>query len=133
MRANGAYCALVSGGFNFYTRTVKTCLGFDYEQSNRLEILNQVLTGNLLPPILGKSAKRVTLERIAKERNIELSEAIAVGDGANDIEMLQFAGMGVAFHAKPSVALAARARIDFGDLTSLLYLQGYKKSDFKFR
>lgn len=131
MRANGAYCALVSGGFRFYTEWVRERLGFDYDQSNQLEILEEKLTGNVLDPILGRDAKREALQRLAAEQGISTDAAITVGDGANDLAMLEAAGLGVAFHAKPVVAESADARIDHGDLTALLYLQGYHQKEFR--
>lgn len=130
MRANGAYCALVSGGFRFYTAWVRERLGFDYDQSNQLEILEEKLTGNVLDPILGRDAKREALQRLAAEQGVSTDAAITVGDGANDLAMLEAAGLGVAFHAKPVVAESADARIDHGDLTALLYLQGYRQEEF---
>ena len=130
MRAHGAYCALVSGGFDYYTKAIRKRLGFDYDQANKLGIADQKLTGEVLSPILGSSAKRVALETLSMQCGISMSDAITVGDGANDIEMLAAAGMGVAFHAKPLVADAARARIDHGDLTALLYIQGYAFEEF---
>lgn len=130
MRANGAYCALVSGGFRFYTEWVRKRLGFDYDQSNQLEIANEKLTGHVLDPILGRDAKREALQRLAAEQGVSTDAAITVGDGANDLAMLEAAGLGVAFHAKPVVAESADARIDHGDLTALLYLQGYHQEEF---
>ncbi len=131
MRANGAYCALVSGGFAFYTGWVRDRLGFDYDQSNRLEIADGKLTGRVLDPILGRDAKREALLRLAAERGVTAAAAITVGDGANDIAMLEAAGLGVAYRATPVVADTARARIDHGDLTALLYLQGYRRDEFR--
>ncbi len=130
MRANGAYCALVSGGFRYYTGWVRHQLGFNYDQSNRLEIVDGKLTGNVFDPILGRDAKREALVRLSAGRGITPLAAITVGDGANDLAMLEAAGMGVAFHAKPIVAESARVRIDHGDLTALLYLQGYRLEEF---
>ena len=125
MKAYGAACALVSGGFEFYTRRIRERLGFDTDQANRLEIRDGRLTGFVIPPILGRSAKKAALERLAAEHGIPIEDAITVGDGANDLEMLAAAGTGVAFRAKPLVAEAARFRVDFGDLRALLYIQGY--------
>lgn len=130
MRANGAYCALVSGGFDFFTNRVRNRLGFDFDQANRLEIADGVLTGRLAGPILGRAAKRDALDRLSQKLGITREQAIAVGDGANDLDMLAAAGTGVAFRAKPVVAESARARIDHGDLTALLYLQGYRRDEF---
>lgn len=125
MKAHGADCALVSGGFDFYTRHIRTQLGFDTDQANRLEIRDGKLTGAVIPPILGREAKKTALQRLAAERGISVDEAITVGDGANDLDMLAAAGIGVAFRAKPVVADAARFRVDYGDLRALLYIQGY--------
>lgn len=130
MRAGGAYCALVSGGFDYYTAIVRAELGFDYDQANRLGVRDGKLSGEVIPPILGRDAKRAALERLAREHGIEVCDAITVGDGANDLDMLAAAGTGVAFRAKPLVAEAARARIDHGDLTALLYIQGYRRDEF---
>ncbi|MCX7361350.1 MAG: phosphoserine phosphatase SerB [Alphaproteobacteria bacterium] len=130
MRANGAYCALVSGGFTFYTAMVRARLGFDTDQANRLAEEDGMLAGFVHPPILDRDAKLVALNRLCAERELAIAEAVAVGDGANDLAMLKAAGLGVAFHAKPAVAAQVAARIDHGDLTALLYLQGYRRSDF---
>jgi phosphoserine phosphatase len=131
MRANGAYCALVSGGFEFFTRWVRARLGFDMDQANKLGIRAGKLSGKLVGPILGREAKRAALARLTAAQGITVAAAIAVGDGANDLDMLIAAGMGVAFHAKPIVANRAAARIDHGDLRALLYLQGYRQADFR--
>jgi len=131
MRAHGAYCALVSGGFEFFTRWVRARLNFDMDQANRLGIQAGKLTGRLVGPILGREAKRTALARLTAAQGITAAAAIAVGDGANDLDMLSAAGMGVAFRAKPVVADRAAARIDHGDLTALLYLQGYRQADFR--
>lgn len=130
MRGSGAYCALVSGGFTFYTAMVRARLGFDTDQANRLAVENGTLAGFVHPPILDRDAKLVALNRLSTERTLGLADTAAVGDGANDLAMLKAAGLGVAFHAKPAVAAQVAARIDHGDLTALLYLQGYRRSDF---
>lgn len=135
MKANGAYCALVSGGFTVFTERVAARLGFDEHQANMLEIENGKLTGRVREPILGRAAKRQALERIARTLGIHLMETIAVGDGANDLDMLAAAGLGVAFRAKPKVQEAAGALpngvvVNDGDLTALLYLQGYRQDEF---
>jgi phosphoserine phosphatase len=134
MKKHGAYCALVSGGFTYFTRMVREKLGFDFDAANILKHDGRTLAGAVEPPILGKEAKLATLRRLCDERGVGLSEAITVGDGANDLPMLKAAGhsggLGVAFHAKPIVAAEVPARIRHGDLTSLLYLQGYRRSDF---
>jgi phosphoserine phosphatase len=130
MKAHGAYAALVSGGFTAFTSHVAQSLGFDENRANTLLIENGKLTGEVALPILGKEAKVESLHRICKERGISLGDSIAVGDGANDIPMLLEAGMGVALHAKPKVQEQAPYVINYGDLTALLYLQGYAKSQF---
>ena len=130
MKANGAYTALVSGGFTAFTSHVAATLGFDENRSNTLLIENGKLTGEVALPILGKEAKVKSLKRICKERGFRKADAIAVGDGANDIPMLLEAGMGVALHAKPKVQAEAPICINHGDLTALLYLQGYRKAEF---
>lgn len=129
MRANGAYTVLVSGGFDFFTSRVAAALGFHEESSNRLEIKDGRLTGEVIPPILDKNAKLETLMRISAGRGISLSEVLAAGDGANDVPMLLAAGLGAAYRAKPLVQASARARINHCDLTALLYAQGYRKDE----
>jgi phosphoserine phosphatase len=135
MKASGAYCALVSGGFTCFTDRVAKRLGFDEHQANVLEIENGRLTGRVREPILGRAAKRAALERLAKKLKLNPAETLAVGDGANDLDMLAAAGLGVAFRAKPKVQEAARAMpngavINHGELTALLYLQGYRQDEF---
>ena len=117
-------------GFTFFTGMVREKLGFDLDRANVLGIDNNVLSGTVEPPILGKEAKLATLHKLAGERGIGVADAIAVGDGANDLPMLKAAGLGVAFRAKPAVAAEVPARINHGDLTALLYLQGYRRSEF---
>lgn len=130
MKHHGATCALVSGGFTCFTAIVKKALGFDLEAANVLKHDGKTLAGAVELPILGKEAKLATLNRLCRERGVKVGETITVGDGANDLPMLKAAGLGVAFHAKPVVAAEVPARIDHGDLTALLYLQGYHQSDF---
>lgn len=130
MQANGARCALVSGGFSFYTERVASRLGFDVHQANTLLLADGRLSGEVADPILGREAKLEALKRLAGEAGIPLSATMAVGDGANDLAMLGEAGLGVAFRAKPIVAEQAAVSIVHGDLTALLYLQGYARSDF---
>jgi phosphoserine phosphatase len=130
MKKHGACCALVSGGFTYFTAMVRQVLGFDLDAANVLEHDGTSLAGTVGRPILGKEAKLTTLQRLAGERGITIADAVSVGDGANDLPMLKAAGLGVAFHAKPAVAAEVPARIDHGDLTALLYLQGYRHSDF---
>ncbi|MBL4720811.1 MAG: phosphoserine phosphatase SerB [Alphaproteobacteria bacterium] len=130
MRANGAYCALVSGGFTFYTNIIRERIGFDIDQANIIEIENDIITGAVASPVLGRDAKREALMRFCDELNITVAETMTVGDGANDLAMLTAAGAGVAFHAKPFVAKQARFNINHGDLTALLYMQGYRQDEF---
>jgi phosphoserine phosphatase len=130
MKKHGAACALVSGGFTYFTALVKRALGFDLDSANVLKHDGRSLAGAVELPILGKEAKLATLDRLCLERGLQVGDALAVGDGANDLPMLKAAGLGVAFHAKPVVAAEVGARIDHGDLTALLYLQGYRRSDF---
>jgi phosphoserine phosphatase len=129
MRGNGAFTALVSGGFTFVTEAVAAKVGFQTHRGNILLIENGVLTGAVADPILGKEAKLESLRALCAERDLIADQAMATGDGANDIPMLLGAGTGVAFHAKPAVAAAARFKIDHGDLTALLYLQGYHDAE----
>jgi phosphoserine phosphatase len=131
MRAHGAFTILVSGGFRFFTRHVAAIAGFHEHQANDLIIEDDRLTGRVAEPILDKEAKLALLNRSAAERQIPLSASLTTGDGANDLPMLQAAGLGVAYHAKPVVEAAAPAAIRNGDLTALLYLQGYNFSDFR--
>jgi phosphoserine phosphatase len=133
MRANGAYCALVSGGFQFFTEKVAARVGFDSEQANRLDIADGRIAGTVAEPILGREAKLAALERLARERGLDPADTLAVGDGANDLDMIAAAGLGVAFRAKPKVAEAAAASVKHGDLTALLYLQGYHWDEFSGR
>ena len=130
MRFNGAYTALVSGGFNYFTNAIAKLVGFQEISSNQIVIKNGILTGEVIEPILDSDAKLQALKKICNDQNIPLSESIATGDGANDIPMIIHSGLGVAFHAKPVVETNAKAIIRFGDLTSLLYLQGYKSTEF---
>lgn len=130
MRANGAYTALVSGGFTAFTAAIAGTLGFDENRANTLLTGAGRLTGLVAEPILGKQAKVEALEELAARLGITVEDAIAVGDGANDLPMLQRAGTGVALHAKPRVQAEADIRINHGDLTALLYLQGYTREEF---
>lgn len=130
MKANGAYAALVSGGFTAFTSKVATEVGFDENRANTLLIENGKLTGEVGMPILGRQAKVDALEDITTRLGLSEDDVMAVGDGANDLGMLGRAGSGVALHAKPSVAAECDIRINHGDLTALLYIQGYAKSDF---
>ncbi len=130
MRKHGAYTALVSGGFTSFTHRIAEMIGFNEERANRLIDDGKHLTGLVTEPILGREAKVEKLVEIADRLGLTPDDAIAVGDGANDLGMIQLAGTGVALHAKPAVAAQARMRVDHGDLTALLYIQGYRKTDF---
>jgi phosphoserine phosphatase len=131
MREHGGYAALVSGGFTAFTARVAAELGFDENRANTLLVADGKLTGEAGRPILGKQAKVDALEEITRKLEISEQDVMAVGDGANDLGMLKRAGSGVALHAKPSVAAECDIRINHGDLTALLYLQGYAKTEFK--
>jgi phosphoserine phosphatase len=131
MKADGAYCALVSGGFTAFTARVAETLGFDENRANTLIIEDGKLTGDVAEPILGRDAKVAALQDISRRLEITPQDVIAVGDGANDLGMLELAGAGVALHAKPVVAAQCERRINFGDLSALLFLQGYARSEFK--
>ncbi len=130
MRATGGYAALVSGGFTAFTAKVAEVLGFDENRANTLLAENGELTGDVQRPILGRQAKVDALEQITARLGLSEADVIAVGDGANDLGMLGRAGTGVALHAKPSVAEKCDVRVNHGDLTALLYLQGYARSEF---
>jgi phosphoserine phosphatase len=130
IRANGGYTLLVSGGFVQFTVPVAAMLGFEEQQANNLEISDGKLTGQVDEPILGREAKKEALIRASSQNGLTPADFMAVGDGANDLAMLELAGTGVAFQAKPLVAERAKIRIDQGDLTALLYLQGYHRSEF---
>jgi phosphoserine phosphatase len=131
MKAKGAYAALVSGGFTAFTTRIAAELGFDENRANTLLVADGKLTGKPGLPILGREAKVEALEQITAKLAISEADVIAVGDGANDLGMLLRAGSGVALHAKPSVAAQCEIRINHGDLTALLYIQGYARADFK--
>ena len=130
MRANGGYAALVSGGFTAFTGAVAARLGFDENRANTLLSVRGVLSGEVARPILGRAAKVEALEQITARLGIGEGDVLAVGDGANDLGMLKRAGTGVALHAKPAVAAECDVRINHGDLTALLYLQGYGRDEF---
>ncbi|MBB4002250.1 phosphoserine phosphatase SerB [Aurantimonas endophytica] len=131
MRASGAHTALVSGGFTVFTGPIAERLGFHENRANRLLAADGRLTGEVAEPILGAAAKVEALRDIAGRLGIGTEHVLAVGDGANDLPMLELAGSGVALHAKPAVAARARHRIDHGDLTALLFLQGYRRDEFR--
>ena len=130
MKANGAYTALVSGGFTAFTGAIAAMLGFDENRANTLLIKDGLLTGQVAEPILGRAAKVQALQGICARLGIGVADAVTVGDGANDLGMLGLAGMGVALHAKPMVAAQCDLRVNHGDLTALLYLQGYAQAEF---
>ncbi|GGF01198.1 phosphoserine phosphatase SerB [Aliidongia dinghuensis] len=129
MQANGARTAIVSGGFRCYTARVARTLGVDLDFGNELEVVDDRLTGRVVPPVLGREAKLETLVRLAAESSLPLSATLATGDGANDLDMIAAAGLGVAFRAKPIVAAQAKWRVIHGDLTALLYAQGYRAGE----
>ena len=130
MKAHSAHAVLVSGGFTAFTTHVAQALGFDEHRANLLEVAGGLLTGTVAEPILGRAAKVTALEEISARLGITPREVLAVGDGANDLGMLGRAGAGVALHAKPIVAAQCDLRVNHGDLTALLYLQGYSAADF---
>ncbi len=129
MKAYGAYTALVSGGFTFFADYFAKRIGFDEAVANVLEFNGDLLTGTVAKPIVDKNTKRERLLALCAERFVPVAQSMAVGDGANDLDMIGAAGIGVALHAKPSVAAQARVRIDHGDLTALLYLQGFTEDE----
>jgi len=130
MRANGARTCLVSGGFTLFTGPVAAMAGFDEHRGNTLIVEDGKLAGRVHEPVLGREAKLATLIELRDRLGLSAQDTFAAGDGANDLAMIEAAGLGVAYHAKPKVADAAHARIDHGDLTALLYLQGYARANF---
>ena len=130
MRQNGAHTCLVSGGFTLFTSRIGAMIGFDENRGNTLIVEDGRLAGRVEEPILGREAKLATLIELRERLGLSAPETLSAGDGANDLAMIEAAGLGVAYHAKPKVAEAAHARIDHGDLTALLYLQGYARTDF---
>jgi phosphoserine phosphatase len=130
MRAHGAYTCLISGGFTLFTNAVAAMLGFAENRANELVVEDGKLTGEVREPILGRAAKLATLIDLTEAFDLDDIDTLAVGDGANDLDMIRHAGVGIAYHAKPAVAAAAAARIDHGDLTALLYAQGYRRDEF---
>ncbi len=130
MRAHGAYTCLVSGGFTLFTSAVAAKIGFQENRANELVVHEGKFTGEVKEPILGRAAKLATLVDLTESFDLDDIDTLVVGDGANDLAMIQAAGLGVAYHAKPAVSAAASARIDHGDLTALLYAQGYKREEF---
>jgi len=125
LRANGVYTCLVSGGFTLFTNVIADKLGFDENRANELLIEDEKLTGKVSEPILGRAAKLATLKELADRLGIRLEETIAIGDGANDLDMITASGLGIAIHAKPAVAAAAQARIDHADLSAIIYCAGF--------
>ena len=130
MRAHGAYTCLISGGFTLFTSAIAAMIGFDENRGNELLVEDGKLSGKVAEPILGRAAKLATLNELREAFDLDDLDTLVVGDGANDLGMIQSAGLGIAYHAKPAVAAAAHARIDFGDLTALLYAQGYRRDEF---
>lgn len=130
MRAHGAYTALVSGGFTLFTDRIRDMIGFNEDRSNCLLTEDGRLSGLVAEPILGKAAKLATLIELRQARGLAHHETVAIGDGANDLDMINESGLGVAFHAKPKVAEAAEVSIRHGDLTAVLYLQGFTREEF---
>jgi phosphoserine phosphatase len=130
MRANGGYTCLVSGGFTLFTRRIAAMIGFDETRANALTLDGDTLAGFVDEPIFGRESKRAALLELRSRLGLGHADTLVTGDGANDLDMIMEAGLGVAYHAKPKVAQAATARIEHGDLTALLYVQGYKREEF---
>jgi phosphoserine phosphatase len=130
MRAHGAYTCLISGGFTLFTNAVAALIGFQENRANELLVRDGKLTGEVADPILGRAAKLAALVELRESFDLDNIDTLVVGDGANDLGMIEQAGLGIAYHAKPAVAAAAAARIDHGDLAALLYAQGYRRDEF---
>src|SRR6185437_1668843 len=130
MRANGAYTCLISGGFTLFTNAVAAMIGFQENRANTLDVADGKFSGTVAEPIVGREAKLATLVELRESFDLDNLDTLVVGDGANDLGMIQSAGLGVAYHAKPAVAASAHARIDHGDLTALLYAQGFRREEF---
>jgi phosphoserine phosphatase len=130
MRANGAWTCLISGGFTLFTNSIAAKIGFQENRANELGVRDGKFTGEVKEPILGRATKLATLIELTEAFDLDEIDTLVVGDGANDLGMIQKAGLGVAYHAKPAVSAAAAARIDHGDLTALLYAQGYRRDEF---
>ncbi|MBX9648922.1 MAG: phosphoserine phosphatase SerB [Xanthobacteraceae bacterium] len=130
MRANGAWTCLISGGFTLFTNAVAAKIGFQENRANELRVRDGKLTGEVTEPILGRATKLATLVELRESFDLDEIDTLVTGDGANDLGMIEAAGLGVAYHAKPAVAAAAAARIDYGDLSALLYAQGYRREEF---
>jgi phosphoserine phosphatase len=130
MRAHGAYTCLISGGFTLFTNAIAAKIGFQENRANELIVQDGKFTGEVKEPILGREKKLATLVELLESFDLDDIDTMVAGDGANDLGMIQHAGLGVAYHAKPAVAAAAAVRIDHGDLTALLYAQGYRRDEF---
>lgn len=130
LKAKGIYTLLVSGGFSFFTSRVREALGFDADQSNTLEVQGGVLTGRVVPPILGKDAKKAALLEACRRQGVSTVQAVALGDGANDVPMLREAGLGIAYRAKPAVRTQIPAQINHNDLSALLFVMGYRREEW---
>jgi phosphoserine phosphatase len=131
MRANGVRTCMVSGGFTLFTDRIAAMIGFDESRANTLTLIDgHKLAGDVAEPIFGRDGKRAALVELRNKLGLAKTDTLAIGDGANDVDMILEAGLGVAFHAKPKVATAVAARIDHCDLTALLYVQGYNRQDF---
>ena len=131
MRANGAVTCMVSGGFTLFTDRIAAMIGFDKSRANRLTLVDgQKLAGKVADPVFGRDGKRAVLIELRQDLGLAKNDTMAIGDGANDLDMILEAGLGVAYHAKPKIAATAPARIDHGDLTALLYVQGYRREEF---
>jgi phosphoserine phosphatase len=131
MRENGAVTCMVSGGFTLFTDRIAAMIGFDKSRANRLTLVDgHKLAGKVADPVFGRDGKRAALIELRQDLGLAKNETMAIGDGANDLDMILEAGLGVAYHAKPKIAATAPARIDHGDLTALLYIQGYRREEF---
>ncbi|HEX3340654.1 MAG TPA: phosphoserine phosphatase SerB [Pseudolabrys sp.] len=131
MRANGTVTCMVSGGFTLFTDRIAAMIGFDKSRANRLTLVDgHKLAGKVADPVFGRDGKRAALIEMRQDLGLATNDTMAIGDGANDLDMILEAGLGVAYHAKPKIAAAAPARIDHGDLTALLYVQGYRREEF---
>jgi phosphoserine phosphatase len=130
MRAHGAWTCLISGGFTLFTNAVAAKIGFQENRANELKVRDGKLTGEVTEPIVGRAAKLATLVELRESFDHDEIDTLVTGDGANDLGMIEAAGLGVAYRAKPAVAAAAAARIDYGDLSALLYAQGYRRDEF---
>ncbi len=130
MRKNGTHTVMVSGGFTQFTDRIADMIGFHENRANVLMIDGDTIAGTVAEPIFGRDAKKAALIELRTQLKLGKADTLAIGDGANDMDMIEEAGLGIAYHAKPKVAKAAPARIDHGDLTALLYVQGYRREDF---